>query len=449
MIYFTPAAKSDTVDGATSAMGFERIMLSGELTGKPGDALKYIAGKQGELEAAMRELSEKLKEFVKSNKDELLQIYFSLVRINRNQEVRRNAIHTNNSFYICGWIPEDDLPELAEMMEKDNKGTFIDEKPELIKNLTPPTDLKNNRVFKFFEAFVKMYGLPSYNEIDPTAFVALTYFLMFGVMFGDVGQGIVIMLIGLLLMRRGFGLAGVFVCIGVSSTIFGFVYGAVFGDEEIVRGIINPMKDQSSLLIGGVVVGIIFMTIAIVMNIINGLKEKNLARILLDRNGAAGLVFYWAIVIFAVYYALSSKYLLPMAVMVVFVLAPFLVIFFKEPIERLLEKRKFLPEKKGMFFVQAFFEMLDMLLSVASNTISFIRIGAFALNHVGLFMACRVLSQMAGNVGGVFVNIFANVLIIALEGLIVGIQCLRLEYYELFSRFFKGGGKLYKPLKHS
>jgi V/A-type H+-transporting ATPase subunit I len=76
-------------------------------------------------------------------------------------------------------------------------------------------------------------------------------------------------------------------------------------------------------------------------------------------------------------------------------------------------------------------------------------VGAFALNHVGLFMAFHILGKMAGGVGGLFVNIFANALIIGLEGLIVGIQCLRLEYYELFSRFYKGDGKAYKPLRRS
>jgi V/A-type H+-transporting ATPase subunit I len=449
LIYFTPAGSSEKVDGIVSSMQFERTRLSSELSGTPQDALDALKRAINELGARIEELRARLAAFREQKGDLLLRMYCSLARINRNHEVRRNAVHTENSFYICGWIPEEDMGELAGAIREDASDTFVDEEPSVIKNVKPPTELKNPGVFKFFEILVKMYGLPSYGEIDPTVFVAFTYFLMFGAMFGDVGQGLLIMAAGLLLLRRRFGLAGIFVCVGFSSAIFGLVYGSVFGNEELIRGLIRPMDDTNTLLVGGVVIGVLFMVAATAMNIVNGVREGNLARALFDRNGVAGFVFYWALLGSAAYYALKGEYILPLFAMALLVLVPLLVIFFKEPLERLLERKSFLPEEKGTFFVQGLFEMVDMLLSMASNTISFIRVGAFALNHVGLFLAFRILSGMAGSVGSVFVNIFANALIIGLEGLIVGIQCLRLEYYELFSRFFRGDGKAYKPLRRS
>jgi V/A-type H+-transporting ATPase subunit I len=449
LIYFTPASISEKVDGIVSSMQFERTRLSDELSGTPQDALETINRTIGELTAKIEALRSECASIKEDSTNLLLRMYYSLIRIGRNHEVRRNAVHTENSFYICGWIPDEGMDAMAAAIANESSGTFVEEEPSLIRNVKPPTELKNRGAFKFFEIFVKMYGLPSYSELDPTAFIAVTYFLMFGVMFGDVGQGLLIAAAGLFLMRRKFGLAGIFVCIGVSSTLFGFVYGSVFGNEELIRGLIRPMEDTNTLLLGGVAVGVMFMLAATVMNVVNGLKEKDLPKVLLDRNGVAGFVFYWAILGTAVYYVFKGKYILPIFVIAALVIVPFLFIFFKEPIERLIEKKSFLPKEKGMFFVQGFFEMVDMLLSMASNTISFIRVGAFALNHVGLFMAFRILSDMAGGAGSVAVNIFANLLIIVLEGLIVGIQCLRLEYYELFSRFFRGDGKPYKPLSRS
>ena len=111
--------------------------------------------------------------------------------------------------------------------------------------------------------------------------------------------------------------------------------------------------------------------------------------------------------------------------------------FLKEPLENLMHERKFWPENKGGFFVETFFELFETIMSFASNTISFIRLSAFALNHAGFFMAVLMLSKMAKGFGSVVTIIIGNILIIGLEGLIVGIQALRLEYYEL-GRFFTG-----------
>ena len=463
LIYFTPAIISEKVDGIVSSMQFERTRLSSELSGTPHDALKTINETISSLETRLAELQTEAAAFKDKNADELLHMYHSLVRINRNYEVRRNAVCTESSFYICGWIPEEDLPELASAIEMEESDTFVEEEPSLIRRIKPPTELKNPGIFKFFEILIKLYGLPAYDEIDPTVFVAVTYFLMFGIMFGDVGQGILILLAGLVLLRRKFSLAGVFTCVGVSSMIFGLVYGSFFGNEQMLPAlygnifgtgaplrIIRPMEDTMTLLIGGVVIGVLFMLVALTLNIINGVREKNIVRVLFDRNGAAGTILYWTILLTAVFYVVNGSYIVPIAVIAALVAISFFAVFFKEPLERLIVERKsFLPEEKGLFFVQGLFEMIETLLSMASNTLSFIRVGAFALNHVGLFMAFNILSKMAGNVGGIFVNIFANALIIGLEGLIVGIQCLRLEYYELFSKFYKGDGKAYRPLSRS
>jgi len=116
--------------------------------------------------------------------------------------MRKYAAHTEESFYIVGWIPQIYLKEFTAKLDAQENITYIVEEPEIVKRSKPPTELRNLRIFKPFESLVKMYGLPSYNEIDPTMLVALTFVLMFGIMFGDVGQGALLALIGWILYRK-------------------------------------------------------------------------------------------------------------------------------------------------------------------------------------------------------------------------------------------------------
>ena len=111
-----------------------------------------------------------------------------------------------------------------------------------------------------------------------------------------------------------------------------------------------------------------------------------------------------------------------------------------EPLSKLIKGRKHWLPKDGMFYVESVFELFEVVLSYMTNTISFLRIGAFAIVHVGMMMVVAVLSE-GGGVGGAIVNILGNILVMGLEGLIVGIQVLRLEYYEMFSRYFDGQGR--------
>ena len=127
---------------------------------------------------------------------------------------------------------------------------------------------------------------------------------------------------------------------------------------------------------------------------------------------------------------------------------PLLVIFFREVLGGLVEKRPdWKPESWGGFIMQNFFEVFEFLLSYASNTISFLRVGAFVLVHVGMMTVVFTLADMTTGVFYVLVVAIGNVVIMAMEGLLVGIQALRLEFYEMFSRFFDGAGRPFKPIR--
>ena len=125
---------------------------------------------------------------------------------------------------------------------------------------------------------------------------------------------------------------------------------------------------------------------------------------------------------------------------------PLLVIFFKEPLTHLIEKKAHLfPEDRAMFIVQGLFEMVEVLLSYFSNTLSFVRIGAFAVSHAAMMEVVLMLGGAeSGNINWLVI-ILGNIFVMGMEGLIVGIQVLRLQYYELFSRFYRGGGRAFIP----
>jgi V/A-type H+-transporting ATPase subunit I len=320
------------------------------------------------------------------------------------------------------------------------------------RTIAPPTKLRNNWFTQPFESIVNMYGTPSYNELDPTSFVAISYIIMFGFMFADVGQGFVFLLAGLIMKYKKSrpNLGGVLSRIGASSMIFGCLFGSVFGNEEVIKPLlIRPMENINQILASGIVLGIIFTSIGFIFSLINAFKRKDLEEGIFGKNGLAGMLFYW-IALYTVFNMYTKRpFVLPLGFIKITLIVLLALIVVKEPISNLILKRKPLyKEGTGDYYVESGFGLLETLLSMLSNTISFIRIGAFALNHVGLFVAFATVANMVKSTSAsIGVLILGNIIIIGLEGLIVFIQGLRLEYYELFSKYYNGDGQEYNPIR--
>lgn len=299
-------------------------------------------------------------------------------------------------------------------------------------------------MFRPFESLVKMYGVPAYNELDPTPFLSITYLFCFGFMFGDVGQGLVLLLAGMILGRKGVQLGRVLTRMACSSIVFGFIYGSVFGNEKLLPAIwVKPFDSINTMLITAVVLGVLMLLVAYVYSIINKLRQHDIKEGVFGKNGIAGLVLYMSLLLCA----LSAAGIIPgwqpavpfLAVLCV-VLA--VLVLLREPIVNAMHKRKLYDTSAGDYYVESGFELFEMLMAMFSNTLSFIRVGAFALTHVGLFMAFETLAEMVGGgFGGILVLIIGNIVVIVLEGLIDFIQCLRLQFYELFSKYYKGDGE--------
>ena len=444
LIYFMPNNITDKVDSFFKVMKFERVWLPGEITGTPIEFINKVNKFIEQNNNSIERIQKQLEEYRESIGKNLLNNYYQLKLLEKINKIKKYMAHDNKgAFYFVGWIPEQNLKALIPKLEKDEIEYTIKNHDEVA--TIPPTKLKNPKIVKPFESIVKMYGVPNYSELDPSIFVAITAFLMFGFMFGDVGQGFVILVIGLILMKMKKSLGSIFLAVGISAILFGIVYGSVFGKEDIIKGIIpSPMDNITNMLIAGIAVGAVLIIIAMIFNIKNGIKNKDKARALFDKNGLAGLAFYVIILVLIVGFLLKGKLVISLGLSITLIAIPLLLILFKERIESYLNQNK---SKVKSSIVEKIFELIEMLLNIASNTISFVRLAAFAINHVGLCMAIYILSDMVGGAGSVIVGIIGNLIVIALEGLIVAIQVLRLEYYELFSRFYTGDGKEYIPIE--
>ena len=452
MFYFMPQANAAVMDNVFSAIGFERVRISGEAKGMPKVTIEKLQEEISLLKEEMSREEEMLHQFLRESKEQFDHYYHRILYFSKLNEVKKLAAHNSETFFLAGWIPRSDFKLFQSEVGSLDKIILNCEDPERLTNLEPPTILKNSRLFKPFESLVGMYGIPSPKELDPTPITALTYVLMFGIMFGDAGQGAVIALAGFLLYRfKKSNLGGMMMYVGISSTIFGFVYGSVFGSEKILEPLwISPLhgKDTiNTLLYGAVGYGAFIILLTMVLNIVNNIRMRRWGRLLFDKNGLAGLLFYGGIVAVVLNFIRTGKFVMTWPVWIVVIIIPTLMILFKEPLENLiLRKGRIFPKAPGMYFVEAFFDLFETVMSFFSGTVSFARVGAFALNHAGLSLAVWTLYNMMEGVGGIIVVIIGNLLTIGLEGLIVAIQCMRLEYYEMFGRFYTGEGREFRPV---
>lgn len=404
---------------------------------------------------AIKGLAKAARDMLRERREDYELLYSKLYTMQRVYDLCKGRGEISGMYVLSGWIPEDTLADVRQTIEKDAPMTMLtveNTRDISYSGIRIPTLLRNNRFFRAFQEIVSLYSLPSYGEVDPSPIVAITFTLFFGFMFGDIGHGLMIFLGAHLLvkrgtMRRSFG--QVIKIAAVSSMFFGALYGSIFGMEDIIHPLwLSPMHDINKLLTVAICLGVFMISLGLILNMIKQFKAKDFGRLLFDGGGLAGLVMYWTLAALAAIYmtgaAISDTTANYMWAAIGFLL---LVMIFKDVLARVLLRQK----KHGESAVMNVFEIIHSLLGFVSNTASFVRLAAFALNHVGLSMAVIMLSEMVHNLpGGIVMKgiilVIGNVVIVCLEGLIVFIQTLRLEYYEFFGKFYKGGGSAFKPV---
>lgn len=374
----------------------------------------------------------------------------------------------DHTFLLSGWLPVSLFKELkSRIMKASSEKALVEQiDPEEVREvrsgiLTIPILFNNPALIRPFERLTTLYGMPAYEEVEPTAFLAITFLLLFGLMFGDVGQGAVLCGAGYFIfkkMYRYFDYGIILMECGFSAMVFGVLYGAVFGLEDVVPALwMHPMENIGYFMKVSAMIGIIMISGGLILNLINIVRQHRYEE-LLSVSGLAGALAYWLIAALAVRYFLVGPPA-PFEILFAKVAAGllFALMIFQRPVRMLLARRKrgtksrFSASGIGVTFLESFVEVLDELLRYLANTVSFVRIAAFALAHAGLFMAVFTLADMVRSAHGSgffywLTLVLGNVVIIGLEGLVVSIQTVRLEYYEFFSKFFRGGGKPFQPL---
>jgi V/A-type H+-transporting ATPase subunit I len=436
-----------------NSVNFHELDIPKEFLGTPDQIVVNVEQKVEENKGKLESVNHRLAQLKEKYGDSVERAYSRLRLEEEIVQIKKETACTNSYFYLSGWVPARDKKRIEKRFEKYGHMvlTMFKDVSEVHKYIIPPTKLKNNRLTRPFESLVKMYGVPSYDELDPTLFLSITYMLLFGMMFGDVGQGLILLLAGLYFSRKNkdslYG--GILARLGLSSTIFGFLYGSVFGFEHIIPALlVHPIEHISFMLTGSVAMGIILLITSFGYSIVNKVRRRDIKEGIFGRNGLNGLIFYLSLLGLVANVALKRE-IIPSTVLYLILLISLVLIVVREPMANLiLKKRPLYHEEISSYYIESGFDIFETLLSMMSNTISFIRVGAFALNHVGLFIAFQTMAKLMNNfAGSIIIFLIGNIIIIFLEGLIVFIQGLRLQYYELFSKYYRGEGIEFKPVK--
>ncbi len=478
-IYLTPVSQVEFTDEVMNSLGFERVLLPSYLEDNAEDAEKKLAEQIANEERRKEELEKELAYFSEELAGDFRAVLCKLKVKADCYELRRKAVIADNRFSFSGYCPSREYKNIEAAIKAESDKIECTEIPVERKGASAdvPVKLKNNALVRPFEMFVKMYGLPTYNGFDPTPYVAFTYMILFGLMFGDVGQGFLVTVLGIILTKcTKNGLAPIMTRLGFFSMAGGCIYGSVFGIETIIKPIYhreniwhgvcrlfgglgipehpeNIFQAATVVLLFALAIGIVLILISMIFNTVQNFKAGKLGAALFSVNGAAGIVFYVSLVVGMAGTLLFGLPLLNAPYVICLIVLPVLLIFFKEPLSNLISGRK--PKEKvsvGNFIIENFIELFESAISFLSNTMSYLRVGGFVLSHAGFML---VVSQLAGTtdpsnpitVKTVITYIIGNILVMFIEGLLVGIQVLRLEFYEIFSRFYEGNGKSFTPIE--
>lgn len=457
-MYVTPIDKAAEADRVYASLFFERMWIRGFGGGTPASNLARLKDELAELEESKRAIDESDDIYFKDH-TELFDLYYSKIRtLHDSFEVRKFAAKYHGSFFLGGWVPKKEEKAIINKLKEIDGVEVESADPKEFKKLTPPTKIKSSFLTRAYQFYTEIYGVPSYNEVDPTGLVAVVYTLLYGIMFADLGQGIVLSIVGWFMYKfMNMRLGKILVPCGISAAIFGTVFGSVFGNEELLNPMFHalgfeekPIEIMDSALmfiVVSIVLGVAIIIVSMLFNVVSSIKKRDMSSAIFGHNGIAGIVLYSSLILLLINMfmglGISTK-----ALAIGGILVPVILIFLKHPLGELVMGKKPKIESISDFVIENFFELFEVILSYMSNTLSFLRVGAFVLIHACMMSTFAALAGITGGgAAAVIIMIFGNIFVIALEGLLVGIQVLRLNFYEIFSRFYDGDGIPFTPIK--
>jgi len=485
------------LDSELKKLNFVPITIPEGFKGIPSELLSGLEERLRKTNGELENIEERKAELRGEYGASLRSLTASYIMANIVEQLKSRLTGTQNVFLLSGWVPADMVRFLVDELEKLTQGRIAVRafSPEEIDRIREgrekvPVSLRHGIFVKGFEKLVFTYGAPLYGTIDPTPLVAVFFTVLFGIMFGDFGQGMVLLFLGILTGKRGIkplqrfrNFSVPLVAVGISSMIMGLLEGSFFTNETILQGPIRFITgfltgrpvDRILVLMplaemGGSVtklfyffgftigVGVLLNSAGLVVNTVNQLSLKNYEKAFFTKTGFSGICLFWYAIFIALRFTASA--VKPDTYVFAFhwfdvlgLVIPVLGIFFGPSIWRAVSgERPVFAEGLGVYIMEGFVEILETVSTFISNTVSFLRVGAFALSHAVLsYIVFRFSEEVsvipAGTFVGVFILVIGNLIIILLEGMIVAIQVVRLQYYEFFSKFFIETGVEFLPFR--
>lgn len=433
--------QEDDLQPVLQAADFRALPVPPDLRSQPENIRREIQERRAALVRERQEIEAHLQSWAGSLRRELEDAQRTLVMAGPFVRLDNSMRSAGSLGAVTGWVPERDVTRLEETLGQRLANPFLltvrdplEEERSLV-----PTMMRRTRMFAPFQDLIRQYGIPRYGEVDPTPLFAITFVLMFGAMFGDIGQGGLIALAGWFYRAKLQRFGRFVVYLGLSSVTFGFMYGSIFGYEEIIHPLwIAPISDPSYMLTVALLWGIGFILVASLISIYNHMVTGERLKAIFGNHGMMSLFLYlsglWGM------YRMSQGYdfgTLP----TILALGSLAAVFgftwheVKAPL--------------GERILVAVIESMEVIMGYVSNTLSFLRVAAFSLNHMALAFAVFAIAEMMQTTGHWITVVLGNIFVLILEGGIVTIQTLRLEYYEGFARYYFGDGREYRPLELS
>ena len=447
-----------------------------------GQALAELDERIGTLQARQDALATDYRGTLDERRDWFARQWAALTVYERLGSIRSYFSRTERTVLFSGWVPvsRQQAVDLA-LREVCGSRCYLEwHDPAEIDTATEgrveaPVELKNPGFLKPFEMLVENYAVPEYGSIDPTPLVAIAFLTMFGLMFADAGQGLVIMLIGLVgprfMKNLSAGVRKLFSLIaycGGAAIVSGVLFGSYFGHpwfpplwfnyHALVAGHNsgNPaIRSVYDILLITIYFGISVLAVGLLLNWINLIRKRSWFELLFEKGGILGGWIYAFGVYTAFYFARTGYVELPGGgfLMIAFGI-PGILLFFKHPFQARQHNadQQFKPAALLNYLMEWIVELLEIFSGYLANTLSFMRVAGLGIAHASLMLAFDQIAAMTAPAYGSFspwpmvILLLGNVLVIALEGLSAGIQSLRLNYYEFFSKYFTGSGRAYAPI---
>ncbi|WP_455218692.1 V-type ATP synthase subunit I [Kaarinaea lacus] len=425
-IFLLVVGKEDVVEAMQRDMVVQKgqvIIVPAWLKGKLQVATQQVAERQVEIKRQADAIFAALGELEK--KHSLHEVLGDIEQLEWFITHVTDLPVSENFAWITGWTSDVSENRINDVLQKESVRAVVHYPPAPV-GVSPPMVFHNPWWSRPFEFFAKLLGVPAADEFDPSILLSFIVPLIFGYMFGDVGHGLVFFIAGLLLSKR-YPLLRILIGCGLSAMIFGWVFGSVFANEHLITPLwVNPIQEPLTVLMVPLAGGVVILLLGLLANGIQQFWQGEFRQwLFID---AAVIVMYIS-VIGSVFNSMIG------------VMFPLGVLWY------ITGNIVLADESVGKAVGHAIGQLVESVLQLLINTISFIRVGAFALAHAGLSLAVFIMANTVANpLFSALIFIVGNIVILVLEGLVVSIQTTRLVLFEFFIRFLKGTGRMFNPL---